>query len=327
MTQGPDWESPPEPEGQPLRPQPMSVGTVIEVAFRIVRKHWAVLLGISLLFVGPAALLTAATSAAISDDGAFDVLTRLTEDALEGSPTVTRAEIERLIGPVTAVLVASIISGLIASIAALGFSIVVGADYFRSRATLADALRVSLRRAPSAIVFVFVTTLLIVGLVLLGIVLASVAMSLTSGGAIQGGGFGVFLGLIVIVGLAVAVVYLTARWAVAFPAIAIEGLGWRAGLARTWRLTLDNVWRAFFMILLGSLVTAALSGLVSQLATILLVDLVGNAIGLDPLVGLTIASALGTVMLASAAPVLLAVLYFDLRIRHEGIIETPGQER
>jgi hypothetical protein len=301
----------------------MRVGTILEVAFRILRTHWAVLLAISLLLAGPAALLTAATSAVISDAGAGEVLEQLAEGALDDAPTVTEAQIERLIGPVVSGFIATIIAGLLTSIAALGFSIIVGADYFRVRPQLPGSLRVSLRRTPSAIVFIFVTSLLMIGLVLLGIVIAATAMSL-SGGSIQGGGIGVFVGLIVIVFMVVAVVYLTVRWAVAFPAMAIEALGWRVALARTWRLTADNVWRTFFMVLFGGLITAALGGLVSQLAAILLVDVVGDLLGLDGVVGLTISSALGSVLLAPVAPVLLAVLYFDLRIRHEGVVEAPA---
>jgi hypothetical protein len=299
----------------------MRIGTILEVSFRIVRKHWAVLLGIALLFGGPAALLTSATSTAVREAGALYVLSRLAEGAVDDVPTVTNAEVERLVGPVLSAFAAVIIAGLLTSIAALGFSVVVGADYFRRRARLGDTLRASLRRIPSAIAFILFTTLLMVGLMIVAVVGAVMAMTLLSGGSVQSGGIGVFVGLIVIVALVVIVAYLTARWAVAFPAMVIEGLGWRAALSRTWRLTADNVWRTFFMVLLGGLITATLGGLISQLSAVVLVDVVAASFGLDPLVALAIASALGTVLILPAAPVLLAVLYFDLRIRHEGVVE------
>jgi len=270
----------------------MRIGTILEVSFRIVRKHWAVLLGIALLFGGPAALLTSATSTAVSEAGALDVLSRLAEGTVDDVPTVTNAEVERLVGPVLSAFAAMIIAGLLTSIAALGFSVVVGADYFRRRARLGDTLRASLRRIPSAIAFILFTTLLMVGLMIVAVVGAVMAMTLLSGGSVQSGGIGVFVGLIVIVALVVIVAYLTARWAVA---------------------------------LLGGLITAALGGLISQLSAVVLVDVVAASFGLDPLVALAIASALGTVLILPAAPVLLAVLYFDLRIRHEGVVEARPQ--
>ena len=45
----------------------MRLGQVLEVGVRILRRHWAVLLGVAVLLVGPAALLTAATGARFNE--------------------------------------------------------------------------------------------------------------------------------------------------------------------------------------------------------------------------------------------------------------------
>jgi membrane-anchored glycerophosphoryl diester phosphodiesterase (GDPDase) len=131
------------------------------------------------------------------------------------------------------------------------------------------------------------------------------------------GGPGVFVSLIVVVIVVIAIVYLTMRWAPALPVMANEGAGWRQAMTRSWHLSGGNVWRIFGVVAFALLATAVLAAFVGQLLALLLVDVIGAALGLDPVVAESIALALATVLLASLAPVLTAVLYFDLRVRRD----------
>jgi len=114
-----------------------------------------------------------------------------------------------------------------------------------------------------------------------------------------------------------AVVYLSVRWALAFPLMAIEGSGWRAALSRSWFLSGDNVWRTLFVAAFGGIATVLGAALVSQLLAIVIVDILAASAGMDLAVAESLTIAAGTVLLAPLSPVLLAVLCLDLMVRRD----------
>jgi hypothetical protein len=292
---------------------------------RILRKHWAVLLGIAVLVVGPAALLASATSIRFSDV-VDQVFPGLKEGVLDTSRALTANEFERIATALGIYVIATALAGVLGAIATLGFSAVVAADYHARTIDLGQALRVCLRRGLSGLIVVVVTTLIVVGIVVVGVSLMSVAVSTLSGGVAERGGPGVFVALLLGVVLVIAVVYLTMRWAMVMPALAIEDLGWRAGLQRSWHLSGDNVWRTFAVYLIAAVLTALLGMLVSQVLALVIVDVVAASVDLDQTIALSVAFALGTVIVAPLAAVLLAVLYFDLRIRRDPPSAIPRSE-
>ena len=294
----------------------MGVGMVVQVGVRILRKHWAALLGTAALLVGPVALLTAATGIH------FNTVTKtifgdLDAGFLDSSAAMSAADLERLGGALGLYLLATTFAGILGTIAAIGFSVVVDADYHGRRIDLGASLRACLRRGLSVLGMVLVTTLIIVAVVIAGLALIIVAMSILSGGAAARGGPGAFVGLLIGVVLVVTVMYLSMRWALAVPVIAIEDRGWRDGLRRSWHLSGDNVWRTLLVILIAALATAVLGAVLSQLLAIILVDLLAASLGLDTTIAETLAIALGTVLVAPLAAVFVAVLYFDLRARRD----------
>ena len=182
-----------------------------------------------------------------------------------------------------------------------------------SPSDLGAALRTSLRRTPAVLVFMVVTGAIVGGLSLAALLTMSLAVSLLSPGPVSRGGPGVFLALVIGVALVVALAWLTVRWALTYPVLAVEPVGWRGALARSWQLSREHVWRIFAIVLAGSLVTVVVAALVSQLAAILLVDVLAAPTGIDPDVAETLALALGTVLLAPLSPLLLAASYGRLR--------------
>jgi hypothetical protein len=294
----------------------MRFGAIVRVGVRILRSHWAVLLGLALLFVGPGALLTAATGMRFTDV-AIDVFPGIEEGMLDTGILVTEAELERLLGALGTYLVATVVAGLLASLGAVGFSAVVGADYHHRPITFGEALGVALRRALSALTFIVITTIITIGIAVGGLLLIVAASGLLGAGSLDQGGPGVFVSLIIVVIVVVTIVYLTMRWAPALPVMANEGAGWRQAMTRSWHLSGANVWRIFGVVVFAVLTTAVLAAFAGQLLGLLLVDVIGAALGLDPVIAESIALALATVLLASLAPVLTAVLYFDLRVRRD----------
>lgn len=309
-------------EPVPPGPRPLTVGTIFSVSWRILTRHWTTLLLLALLFVGPGALLTAATSARVSEV-MLELLEGLgwgatTEPELPGS-----AELEVLWPPTVTWFASSIVAGVLSSLGALGFAAVVVGDYHGRRLGLEATLRVTLQRTPAALGFILVTTLIIMSLVAGAMLLLALVSQLlgTGAGAGDGGGPGAFLTLVLVVALSVSVVVLSMRWAPAFPAIVAEGVGTRDALRRSWHLSGDNVWRIFAVIVLASLLASVVSTVASPILARLLGGL-GSGLGLDELVTSSLALATATTLVAPVLPVVVAVLYYDLRARRD----MPGMD-
>lgn len=299
----------------------MSLGQVFDVGRRILRRHWAVLLLVSLLFVGPGALISSATALNFTDE-ALALFPDLDSGTIDPDLRLTSAQLERLIDALLPFLGASLLAGVLGSIGALAFSATVARDYHAQPAETATVVRAAVERTPSALVFMLVTGLLIVGLVVVGLLGMSLATLVLPGNAT--GGPGAFVALIVAVGLVVALVYVTMRLAPAYTAMVEEGAGWRAAIARAWHLSGDNVLRIFALSAVVAIITGLLSSILGALFDAGL-SLLGVSLGLDPLVTSTIALAMAAVVVAPAMPVLTAVLFFDLRARRDASTTAAAQ--
>ncbi|CAN5819408.1 hypothetical protein BH23CHL8_BH23CHL8_31310 [soil metagenome] len=299
----------------------MGVFTIVDVALRIMRRHLGAALVLSLVVIGPGALLTAATGVRFNEE-ALDLLSLADTGSASSPPVLTASQVEGLVRAAAAFILASAFAGVLGALAALGFSAIVRSDYLAGRTGAQAALRTSLARALPALGVVLLTSLLIVAIIAGGVALMVVAMATLSAGSFEAGGPGVFLALVAGVATVLAVVYLTLRWAVALPLIALEGAGVRSALARSWQLTADGVWRTFAVVGLAGLIAAILAALLSNVLALVLVDVLAPELGLDVVVTEAVVAALASVVLAPLAPVAAAVLYHDLRVRRENC--SPG---
>jgi hypothetical protein len=298
--------------------RPLRLVAVFEVAVDVLARHWRALLAVSLLLAGPGALLTAVLGLRL-DVVMRDVVPDIGAGLPVDVPTLTRAQLDRLVGALAGYFVATLVAGLLGSIAAVSMSWLAlsGPD---SEASLTGALRAGLRRTIDIVLFMLVTGAVVVGLIVSGLLAMTLAVSLLSSGPVTRGGPGVFLALVIGVALVVALVYLSVRWALAFPTLAAEPVGWREALSRSWRLSHEHVWRILVIVLAGGLVTVVVGAFVSQVAAIILVDVLAATIGIDTDIAESFALALGTVVLAPLSPLLLAASY-----RH--LVGTPGAAR
>jgi hypothetical protein len=294
----------------------MSLGQVFEVGSRILRRHPAVILLVALLFVGPGALLSSATALRFSEV-AFDLFPDLGQGAIDATPTFTDDELRRLVEAVVPFLGASLVAGILGSIGALGFSAIVADDYHARPARSGSVLRAALRHTPSALVFMLVTGLIVTGLIVLGLLGMSAATLILPAASVGAGGPGVFLALVIGVGLALALVYLAMRWAPAYASMVEEDAGAREALRRSWHLSADNVLRIFVVSATVVLLTAMLSSLISALLDSLFAAALVPSLGLDPLVASTVALAISSLLVAPVMPIFTAVLFFDLRTRRD----------
>jgi hypothetical protein len=284
---------------------------------RVVRSRFAVLVALSLLVVGPGVLLTSTVELRLTD-----VIAELLPVDADGRPTfatprLSQADVDRVLAAAAWFFGGSALAGLLGAIAVLGFSAITAAAVRGRRMSLGEALRACLHRALTALGVVVVTSLVTVAIIAAGVALALAAIEL-GGGATSEGGPGVFGALVVAVATVLAVMYLTVRWAMALPVAVLEDLGTRHALGRTWELTTDNVWRTFAIVAGATLVSVVFGAFIAQVLGLLLVNGLGAAVGLDEALGSTLASAAASVIVAPIPAVLLAVLYHDLRVRHEG---------
>lgn len=123
-----------------------------------------------------------------------------------------------------------------------------------------------------------------------------------------------FLGLLLCV---VPGVYLYGAWAVVVPVLLLEDVRGRRALGRSRALVRDRWWPTFAAIVLGAILV-----FVVQSAFGLLLGAIFVAGGDSGVVQLVASAAIGTVSGVLAAPfsaALVAVVYFDLRVRKEGL--------
>jgi hypothetical protein len=295
---------------------PLPLGMVVEAGVRVIRGRFAVLLALSLLIVGPGVLLTSTIELRLTD-----VMGSLVLVDTDGQPALasnlTQGQVDEAVSAAAWFFGGSALAGLLGAIAALGFSAVTAAAIAGRPLPFAGALGACLHRALTALGIVVVTSLITVGLIALGVALAVLSVGL-GGGISSEGGPGVFGALVIGVATVLAVVFLTVRWAMALPVAVLEDLGTRHSLSRTWELTADNVWRTFAIVAGSTLVTIVFGAFIAQILGLLLVNGLAAAIGLDASVAATLASAGAAVIVAPIPAVLVAVLYHDLRVRHEG---------
>jgi hypothetical protein len=108
-------------------------------------------------------------------------------------------------------------------------------------------------------------------------------------------------------------------WIAATPAMFVENIGLGTALSRSWRLVEGRWWRTFLVLLLISIIwyVAQLAlGAFVQLGQVLL------QIVLSPFIAAAIATAAAQLVGAIASPVLqiaIVLVYFDLRVRKEGL--------
>lgn len=303
-----------EPGSDPRRrlgPAPMS--SIFEIGFRILRRHWVVLLGLSFLLGLPGALLGSVASIPFGDA----LLRILPEGSTTAPISISESQARALGDGLLITVIGGIVAGVLAAIAAVGFAWVVARDYHGRRVTFGDTIARSLGRAVAALVATFLVAAVQVGLAVLGTLAVIVTLMVLAPDGPAQGGLGVFLAIVVGVAFALAFVVIGVRWTLVVSIVAIEEVGPIAAIRRSWQLTADATWRTFFALLLVGLITTILGSVVAQLASIVVVDLLLDPMGLA-IVGQTLVDTLVTLLFAPVTIVVMTVYLYDQKVRREG---------
>ena len=113
-------------------------------------------------------------------------------------------------------------------------------------------------------------------------------------------------------------IWLAVRWVAAFPAIFAEGAGAMKAVERSTFLTANRWWRTFGILLLTYLLVLVVS--------LALQAVLGLGVGIIP--GLTgdlrgaaflVATSIGGGFVLPIPPIIVTLLYFDLRVRREAL--------
>jgi hypothetical protein len=185
---------------------------------------------------------------------------------------------------VTAVLASIVVQTILTLLAVAACTRAVGAAYLGHRVTWQESLAFALRR--------------LVPLIVLSILASIFTM----------------LGLIA---LLIGAIYVAVRLSLGSPALLIEDIGPMESLRRSWGLVGGRWWATFAVIVLVSLLVVIISSIVQG---VLVAPLLGGAD--SELIGGTL-STLGTivanVLTLPLQAAVVTILYFDLRVRKEGL--------
>lgn len=305
----------PEPASTPgpTELRPMSVGGVIDVALRIVRRHLGPLLVLVTIVQLPALLIDAAAQQHLAD-----VTLPLTA-GLEGpDPTMrapTSTEWDAIVRAFALLAGSSVVGMLLGALAGVGAATAVLADYHGQQVHASMLLRATVGRALPAMGAAFLSTLAVLAIVVAGILVAGVCLTVLP--ADGGGGLGVFLALVVGVATFVAAMTILIRFTLTSAIIAGERVGAIGALRRSWHLTGQHIWRTFGILLMVAIPVAIIGSMVVQLLATVVTDMVAAPMGLGGVSDVLITSIV-SLLLAPIASVVAAVLTLDLRVRRDG---------
>ncbi len=287
---------------KPARFRPLSLPELLDELFRLYRRHFQVIAGVSLLLVIPSVVFSLLSGSyranplgAIAQGGSESALGALQQAEANVNPGWSF-----LGGLVSLVLVSFTMGALYRA----------GADVMLGRPT-------SIRAVLSGTFTRYWALWGLAALIVLALSAAVVVVLVPLGLIGLAGGHAYVLVVLAFLVLPFAGIWIGVRWALAIPALLVEGIGPAKALGRSWKLVAGFWWRTFGIILLT---------IILELAVFLaLLPLFGGIAALIPGVSddvrLTFSSAATTLVDALVGPIfalVLTLLYFDLRVRKEG---------
>jgi hypothetical protein len=269
----------------------MPLPELLDELFRLYRRHFSLIVGVALLVAVPGLVWTLATGTYRLSSASY---TNLFTTTGTSTPAFNSQQFSNLLG--------TFALGGLGALILLPFS--VGAVYravtdvaLGRPATIGGVLRETLARYWPLLGLVGLGILLFIGWIIAEII-----------------GFV----LLVIPGLAVfcAAIYLGVRWSLVVAAMMAEDIGPIRGLGRSWNLVRGSWWRTFgILLVVGILQTIISYALFILFGLIAAVFSTGDFQAALVQVGSTLLSA----VVSPITTIAVVLLYFDLRVRKEGL--------
>jgi hypothetical protein len=281
----------------------MTVGDILDGAFKLLKANAKTLFTIVAVFVVPLQLLGAfAQRNVLGGAGFFDAL---------NDPSLAEAGTEQ---PVTDQLIsylATLLNLVVLPFLAGAISQVVGASYLGEELSPAPALARTLRRAWSLFASWVVVHVLEVG-ALVALPVTGIVLAVLVDGPLRAV-FVLFALVTVVAGIAGALAVMALSVAVA-PAVVVEELGPIRGIRRSWSLMRRRFWPVLGIALLAGLISNVLGQVLGVVPTF-----AGVIVGLEWGWILVAVGAILTALVTTPIVAIVATLqYFDARIRFEG---------
>lgn len=300
--------------GEPGRLGPMPITSLLEVSARIIRRHPLPLLAVSAAFQLPSSLVDAFAQQHLAMTLSPIVVGLDTDSPRIVEPTTEQAQ--AILQGLALVAGSSVIGTLLGAVATVAFTVAVLADYEARPVATGGTIRSALARALPAMAAGLVASLALLGIIVGAVLLAIGALTVlpSPDGA---GGLGAFLAIVIGVSAVVLSALVIVRLAFPGAVLAAEPGGPIRALRRSWRLTGGHIWRTFAVLVLVTIVVTIIGSTLVELLASVFTDVVAASVGLAD-VSDAVISALVSTLLAPVGGVVLSVLYFDLRVRHEG---------
>ncbi|MDH2427854.1 glycerophosphoryl diester phosphodiesterase membrane domain-containing protein [Sphaerisporangium sp. TRM90804] len=312
----------PRPGIIPLRP--LGLGDILDGTIKLIRSNPKATLGLSAIAAAIGTLPLAV--------GQGIYYTSLGGALADPSPSGSDAELP--LGGLAAQLGGSVLSliiqfFLVTMLTGL-LTRVLGRAVFGGRISIGEAWRLTRSRLPALFGLALLTGLIALAPPAVAVVVVvAVAAAGASGGTIVT--VGVLLALLCVA----YVLVVTARFALASPAVVLEGRGVVDAMRRSWRLVDGSFWRVLGILLLTQLIATMLGGILSVPVNIVTVVVsIGGEGGLATAVLTTVLFTIGGILSAMITyPVQAGVnglLYTDRRMRAEAfdlVLQTAAMQQ
>lgn len=296
----------------PLRLRPLQLSELLDELFRMYRGNFALFIGVSLALAVP----TLVTTLLSGEYRAFTVFFTLFS-AASNPGAIDAYQPPQYNGYMYAL---GLILAVVLAPVSYGAGVQAALDVAQGRPTsVLLVLGRTLRRYLSLAGLLLLLALAVVAGFIPFTVLYIVGISLASQSTGVGAGLiAIGVGLLVSIALVPAYVFIGVRWSVAVPALMAEHPGPVRALRRSWRMVRGNWWRLFLVLavtyVLASVIESALGALLG-LTTFLLPGLSGDVRSAILVVVLNLVG----VASRPIFPIVITLMYFDLRVRNEAL--------
>ncbi len=282
-------------DAPPATLRPLSVADLIDEIFRLYRRNFALLFGLTAVVWLPASVLFALGFAIVG----------------RASTRIAPLEISDLATGVAVLLVGAAI-GIVTFPLLVGATTHAVAERHLDRATtVGEAVRAAVRAFWRLVAGYF-----IVGLAAVGAVTA-LAVGGIAAGVLVGGVAGVILAILIAAAATVASVWIVVTWALLPQAVVLEGAGVFPALGRSAGLVNGARWRVIGLNFLLGMIGVVLFSIPSAFVSVILAPL-----PIPQNASFALAQVVAALAQAVYYPVQLGtmtLLYFDLRVRREGL--------
>jgi len=289
---------------------PFSAGRVANLGWSIFRFAWRPMLVAATFILAPAYAISVPISATFSPsiDAWISEAQQAAQQSLPQPPLPENFQIA-----VIALIVSTLVvlgASLMASAAIVH---IVDTTFRGDRVGALSAARFGLQRFGALVAAQILYVVSIAIIVMIGLML--------SGALIIGAGLFAFVGLVALVGSVAGILFVVVRASLLVETISVEQLAGSVGFGRSWKLVSGNGWRVLGYLILLALVNLLVSVFIGSIAVAALgatddssSDIVVRSV-IDAVIG---------ILTSPITPVVLTLLYFDLRWQHGERVPAPG---